>query len=268
MNVKKWQVMTDSRLDGIARLYGNAEKAFLQQQHVVVVGIGGVGSWVAEALARTGIGQLTLIDLDDVCVSNINRQLHALTSTVGQSKVEVMATRIKDINPSLQVNTVEDFLTLDNLSDYITKDADYVVDAIDAVTVKAGLIAHCKRGKIPIITTGGAGGQRDPSLIQVADVTKTIQDPLMSKVRSILRRDYNFSRNPKRKFGIDCVFSTEQLRYPNADGSVCMQKSSREGSASMDCQTGFGAVTMVTASFGFFAAARVVDKLTARFAQQ
>lgn len=260
--------MSDRRLDGIARLYGVSEQAFLFSQHVVVVGIGGVGSWVAEALARTGIGQLTLIDLDDVCVSNINRQLHALTSTVGKSKVEVMAQRITDINPNIQVNIIEDFVTLDNLSELIETNVDYVVDAIDAVTVKAALIAYCKRRKIPIVTTGGAGGQRDPSQIQIADVAKTIQDPLMSKVRSLLRREYNFSSNPKRKFGVDCVFSTEQLRYPNADGQVCLQKSGREGGASMDCQTGFGAVTMVTASFGFFAAARVVDKLTARFERQ
>lgn len=260
--------MTDRRFDGITRLYGASEQRFLQQQHVMVIGIGGVGSWVVEALARTGIGKLTLIDLDDVCVSNINRQLHALTSTVGQSKVDVMAQRAKDINPAIHVETVEDFVTLDNLAELITPEVDYVVDAIDAVTVKAAIIAHCKRRKIPIVTTGGAGGQRDPSQIQVADVAKTIQDPLMSKVRSLLRREYKFSTNPKRKFGVDCVYSTEQLRYPSSDGQVCMQKSGREGAASMDCQTGFGAVTMVTASFGFFAAARVVDKLTARFERE
>ena len=254
----------DVRFGGIKRLYGVTEAEILQDSHVCVIGIGGVGSWVAEALARTGVGELTLIDLDDICATNVNRQIHAMTGTVGQMKVDAMAERIKLINPEAKVNCIDDFIAKDNLFEYLCKDMDYVVDAIDSVNAKAALIAHCKRNKIPVITTGGAGGQTDPTQIQVADVAKTIQDPLMSKVRSQLRRDYNFSKNPKRKFGVECVYSTEQLVYPQPDGSVCQAKTGADGAMRLDCNAGFGAVTMVTGSFGFVAAARVVRKLVER----
>lgn len=256
--------VSDIRFGGIKRLYGNSQTEQLWKSHICVIGIGGVGSWVAEALARTGVGQITLIDLDDICATNINRQIHALTGTVGESKIEAMAKRIMLINPEAKVNLIDDFVTPENVSEYISKDYDYVVDAIDSVKAKVAIIAYCKRNKIPVITTGGAGGQTDPTQIQVTDVAKTIQDPLMSKVRSLLRRDYNFSKNTKRKFGVECVYSTEQLVYPNEDGSVCHQKSSSDGAMKLDCNGGFGAVTMVTASFGFVAAARVVKKICAK----
>lgn len=254
----------DIRFGGIKRLYGHREAEILWQSHVCVVGIGGVGSWVAEALARTGVGTITLIDLDDICATNINRQVHALTGTVGELKIEAMKARIELINPEAKVHLIDDFVAPDNVAEYISKDFDYVVDAIDSVKAKASLLGYCKRNKIPVITTGGAGGQTDPTQIEITDVAKTVQDPLMSKVRSMLRRDYNFSKNPKRKFGIDCVYSKEQLVYPNADGTVCHQKSDAEGSMRLDCNAGFGAVTMVTASFGFAASSRVVKKLIER----
>ena len=195
------------RFGGIARLYGNNGAEALRQSHFCVIGIGGVGSWVAEAFARNGVGQITLIDLDDLCITNINRQIHALTDTVGQSKVDVMAERIKQINPECQVNIVEDFVTLENIRELLTNSIDYVVDAIDSVNVKSAIIAHCKRNKLPIITIGGAGGQVDPSKIAIADLSQTFQDPLLAKVRNQLRREYNFSRNVKRKFSIDAIFS-------------------------------------------------------------
>lgn len=255
------------RYAGIARLYGVPALEKFHQAHVCVVGIGGVGSWAAEALARSGIGKITLIDLDDVCISNINRQLHATSDTVGQDKVAVMARRIKAINPDCIVQQVEDFVTTDNLRQLITTDIDYVVDAIDSIKAKVALLAHCKRNKIKLICTGGAGGQTDPTQIQIADLTQTINDPLLAKVRNSLRRDFNYSRNPKRRFGIDCVFSTEQLVYPQPDGSVCQQKTAQlteDGEVSsmrLDCSGGFGAVTVVTASFGFAAVSRVLKKL-------
>ncbi|MGB1197479.1 MAG: tRNA cyclic N6-threonylcarbamoyladenosine(37) synthase TcdA [Thalassotalea sp.] len=248
------------RFGGIIRLYGVSAVEKLQQAHFCVIGIGGVGSWVAEALARTGVGQLTLIDLDDLCVTNINRQIHALTSTVGESKVDVMAERIKQINPECHVNCIEDFITLENLANTITNQYDYVIDAIDSVNVKTALIAHCKRQKIAIMTVGGAGGQTDPSQIQVADLSKTYQDPLLAKVRNQLRRDFNFSRNVKRKFSVDAVFSTEQLVYPNADGDVCHTKQQQEGALRLDCNNGFGSATHVTASFAFFAVGASIKK--------
>lgn len=258
---------SDLRFGGSERLYGVSEVEVLRQSHVCVIGIGGVGSWVAEALARTAIGQITLIDLDDICVTNTNRQIHALKGTVGHSKVEVMAERIRQINPECQVNEVEDFVTPDNLHELISADFDYVVDAIDSLRAKVALIAHCKRNKIKIITVGGAGGQKDPTRIEVADLAKTYQDPLAAKVRNELRRHYNFSKNPKRRFQIECVFSTEQLVYPQSDGTVCQQKASADGPMKMDCASGFGASTVVTASFGFVAAARVINKLCAKASQ-
>ena len=208
----------------------------------------------SEALARSGIGKITMIDMDDICVTNINRQIHALTSTVATLKTEAMKTRIAEINPECQVEIIDDFISPDNLADYLNRGYDYVIDAIDSVKTKAALIAYCKRNKIRLITTGGAGGQTDPSQIQIADLSKTIQDPLASKVRSLLRKEYHFSQNPKRKFGVDCVFSTQPLIFPKM-GEGC------EISATMNCANGFGAVTIVTATFAFFAVGRVIDKL-------
>lgn len=248
-----------TRFGGIARVYGKDQSEWLAQAHFCVVGIGGVGSWVAEAFARSGIGHITLIDLDDICTTNINRQIHALTGTVGDEKTHAMANRIKEINPACNVNIIDDFLTLENISEHIHSH-DYVIDCIDQVPVKAALIAHCKRNKMAIFTTGGAGGQSDPSQILYGDVAKTTQDPLLAKVRYLLRKQYNFSANPKRKFGVDCVYSTEQLSYPTSDGSVCQAKQMADGSMNMDCATGFGSLTMVTGTFGFFAASKAIKK--------
>ncbi|MDE8035589.1 tRNA cyclic N6-threonylcarbamoyladenosine(37) synthase TcdA [Actinobacillus equuli subsp. equuli] len=244
----------EQRFGGIGRLYTPEGLAKLRQAHICVIGIGGVGSWAVEALARSGIGKITMIDMDDICVTNINRQIHAMTGTVAQLKTEAMKERIERINPECVVEIIDDFITPENIPEYLNRGYDYVIDAIDSVKTKVALIAYCKRNKIRMITTGGAGGQTDPTQIQITDLSKTIQDPLASKVRSLLRKEYNFSQNPKRKFGIDCVFSTQPLIFPKM-GEGC------EVSATMNCANGFGAVTMVTATFGFFAVSRVIDKL-------
>ena len=258
------------RFGGIARLYGQHGAQRLQDSHFCVIGIGGVGSWVAEALARNGIGQITLIDLDDICITNINRQIHALTNTIGESKVDVMSDRIKQINPDCHVNVIEDFVTVENLHELMAQDYDYVIDAIDSVDIKTRIIAYCKRNKLPVITIGGAGGQVDPSKIAITDLSKTYQDPLLAKVKNQLRREFNFPRADiakasKRKFSIDAVFSTEQLRYPTEVGEVCLAKPDiNEGDNSsmrLDCSSGFGATTHVTATFAFFAVGRAIDKL-------
>ncbi|MBT9318398.1 tRNA cyclic N6-threonylcarbamoyladenosine(37) synthase TcdA [Actinobacillus pleuropneumoniae] len=244
----------EQRFGGIGRLYTPEGLAKLRQAHICVIGIGGVGSWAVEALARSGIGKITMIDMDDICVTNINRQIHAMTGTIAQLKTEAMKERIERINPECVVEIIDDFITPENIPEYLNRGYDYVIDAIDSVKTKAALIAYCKRNKIKMITTGGAGGQTDPTQIQITDLSKTIQDPLASKVRSLLRKEYNFSQNPKRKFGIDCVFSTQPLIFPKM-GEGC------EVSATMNCANGFGAVTMVTATFGLFAVSRVIDKL-------
>jgi tRNA A37 threonylcarbamoyladenosine dehydratase len=257
------------RFGGIARLYGANGAALIEKAHFCVIGIGGVGSWAAESLARTGIGAITLIDLDDICTTNINRQIHALSQTIGESKVEVMAERIKQINPNCRVNIIEDFVTFDNLPELLTSELDYVIDAIDSVKIKTGIIAHCKRNKLPIITIGGAGGQTDPSKIQLCDLSKTFQDPLLAKVKNQLRREFNFpkadaTKSSKRKFSVDAVFSTEQLVYPDNEGNVCHAKQAQDGAVRLDCSTGFGAVTHVTASFAFFATAHSIKKYLAK----
>ena len=250
-----------SRFSGLSRLYSTEGVTKLMNAKVAVVGIGGVGSWTAEALARSAVGNITLIDLDDIASTNINRQLHALESTLEKSKVEVMKARMLDINPDCHIDAIEDFLTTETLSTYLSTEFDVVIDAVDSVKAKAAMIAYCKRNKIKIITVGGAGGQIDPLLVNCNDLAKTIQDPLAAKLRSELRRLYHFSKNPKRNFGVECVYSSEQLRYPQADGSVSFQKTQQQGSGKMDCSTGFGAFVGVTATFGLVAASRAIKHI-------
>lgn len=252
------------RFSGIARLYGRDAQHLFANSHICVIGIGGVGSWVAEALARTGIGSITMIDMDDICMTNTNRQIHALRQHIGQPKTHVMAERIYAINPECQVTCIDDFITPDNIAEYLTPHFDYVIDAIDSVRSKAALLFWCRRNKQPVITIGGAGGQIDPTCIKVTDLAKTVQDPLAAKLRARLKSDYKMTRDSKGKLGIDCVYSTEQLLYPQMDGSVCNAKQNAQGNKRMDCASGFGAVTMVTASFGFVAVSHVLKKMLAK----
>jgi len=253
----------DQRFGGVSRVYGQQALNHFQQLHIVVAGLGGVGSWAVEALARTGIGKLTLIDLDDVCTTNINRQLPATDDTIGQLKTEVLAQRVKSINPNCEVKVIDDFLLPENFEEYLTG-ADAVLDAIDSVNTKAALVAWCKRRKLRLVVCGGAGGQIDPGMIRVGDLAKAKQDPLLAKVRSQLRRDYGFSKNPKRKWGVDCVYSEEQLRYPvisgELEGEVTLQKPG-SGSMRMDCSSGFGAAMVVTCSFAMQATAMLLKRL-------
>ncbi len=207
---------------------------------------------------------ITLIDMDDVCVTNTNRQIHALSGNVGLAKAEVMAERIRLINPECRVTVVDDFVTPENVAEYLGVGFSYVIDAIDSVRPKAALIAWCRRYKVPLVTTGGAGGQIDPTQIQVADLAKTIQDPLAAKLRERLKSQFGVVKNSKGKLGVDCVFSTEALVYPQADGSVCAMKSTAEGPKRMDCASGFGAATMVTATFGFVAVSHALKKMLAK----
>ncbi len=248
------------RFSGMERLYGEATARAFGRAHVAVVGLGGVGSWAAESLARSGVGAITLIDLDEVCISNTNRQLHALKGSYGRPKVEVMAERLRAINPACEVTPVMQFVTTANVATLIDGRFDAVVDAIDSVRHKAALLAHCRRNKLWVICAGGAGGQTDPTQIQVADLSRTTQDPLLAKVRNLLRREYGFSRNAKRRFSIPAIYSTEQLTYPSSDGGVCHEKPG-DGPTRLDCATGFGAASFVTGTFGFIATARVLERL-------
>lgn len=255
----------NERFAGIDRLYGAGAASRLAQAHVCVVGIGGVGSWAVEALARSGVGELTLIDADDVCVSNTNRQLHALEGEYGKAKVEVMAQRARAINPAIKVHVVADFLTSSNLWQLLGRDEsrpyDAVLDACDALKVKVEMIAFCKRRKIPIVVSGSAGGRVDPTLVTSRDLSKTEHDAMLALVRQKLRDDYGWTRNPKRYFGVQAVFSRENANYPQADGTVCKTRVSSEGALKLDCSGGLGAATHLTGTFAFVAVSRVLAKL-------
>ena len=248
------------RFGGIARLYGRDALEALSQAHFVVIGLGGVGTWAAEALARTGVGELTLIELDEVCVTNTNRQLHALRRHIGQSKNQIISARLQDINPEIIVHSVEDFLDQDNVSTLIGQQHDVVIDAMDAAHIKATLIAYCLALKIRLVTVGSSGGKRDPQLIKVDDLARTIADPMLAKVRTQLYRHHNFARDKNRKFRVDAVYSSEQMSYPQPDGSVCQTKQTLAAGVKLDCAGGFGSAVMVTGSFGFLAAAKAVER--------
>ena len=238
-------------------MYGADGQDRLARAHVCVVGIGGVGSWVVEALARTGLGALTLVDLDDVCISNVNRQLHAVTGAFGRPKVEAMAERIRLIQPDCRINAMQSLFTATTAAEILAAKYDGVVDAIDQTAMKALLIARCRALNIPIVTTGGAGGRRDPTALRVADLARTTHDGLLSATRKLLRDEHGFPRDPKVAFGVDCVYSTEAQVYPAADGSVC---ETREPGANLrlDCRSGYGTASFLTGAFGFAAAARMV----------
>jgi tRNA threonylcarbamoyladenosine dehydratase len=256
--------LPDERFRGLERLYGVGSSARLAQAHVCVVGIGGVGSWVVEALARSAVGHLTLIDADDVCVSNTNRQLHALEGEYGRPKVEVMADRARAINPSIEVDVFADFLTPSNLERLLDRGYDLVIDCCDAFRVKVEMIAWCRRRKLPLIVSGSAGGRIDPTLVRVRDLSRTEHDAMLALIRKKLREEFHFPRGPKRYFGVQAIYSLENVRYPQADGSVCGQRPTAvEGGLKLDCGAGLGAATHVTATFAFVAVATAIQKLLA-----
>jgi tRNA A37 threonylcarbamoyladenosine dehydratase len=241
--------LASRRFGGIDRLYGPGSLARLGGAHACVIGIGGVGSWAAEALARSGVGRLTLIDLDHVAESNVNRQVHALEATLGQAKVEAMRERIAQINPDCRVDCIEEFIAPENVATLLPA-CDLVLDCIDQVQAKAALIAHCRRHKIAVVTTGGAGGRRDPTRIKVEDLSRTTQDALASKLRAKLRKDYGFTREAKKKFGVPCVFSDEPIQRPQA-GACDIDAAGLHG---LNC-AGYGSSMAVTAAFGLAAGA-------------
>ncbi len=254
------------RFGGIARLYGDQGLLKLSRAHVCVIGIGGVGSWVAESLARSAVGTISLIDLDVVSESNINRQLVATSDAIGRDKVLVMRDRIAQINADCTVHAVDEFISRENLSELIRPEFDYVIDCIDDFRTKAALINYCRKNKIKILTLGGAGGQRDPLKIKQVDLSRTKQDVLLARTRKLLRQDYGFARNLKRSFGVPCVYSDEQLVYPDGSGGVGPQRPVNDpdevtSSNALNCAGGMGSITHVTGTFAFVAAGFVLSQL-------
>lgn len=240
----------DRRFSTLARLYGEAGLVRLQESHVIVIGIGGVGAWAVEALARSAVGKITLIDLDNIAESNINRQIHALSSTVGESKVEAMKSRILEINDRCEVILVEDFLTIENMAEYLdhNRENSWILDAMDEVRVKAALIAYAKRNRYKIITTGAAGGKMRAEDLLIADLNATYHDPLCARLKALLRKDYNFPDHTK-KAGIPIVFSKEN------------SSAKKNASGGLNCQ-GYGSVITVTATMGMMAASYILNKIT------
>ena len=251
-----------ARFSGIARLYGRDTLANFHSSHVTIIGVGGVGCWVAEALARSGVGKITLVDLDDLCLTNTNRQLHALEQTIGQSKAQVMGERLKAINPEIQVQIRPQFFTEQTADEILADSGDFVVDAIDAIKAKCLLLALCRDKQIPVATSGGAGGRIRIDKIETADLSRTHGCALLLQVRKNLRNDYRFPAGGKKakKFGILAVFSSEIPRYPTADGCVSTERPD-EAVPGIRCDAGYGTSTSIIGSFGFALANIVLEQL-------
>lgn len=259
------QNLNQGRFGGIERLYGKSAMEKFHSAHVCIVGIGGIGSWAVEALARSGIGKITMIDLDEICITNVNRQLHAMDGEIGSQKTEAMRKRIHAINPECEVHIIESFFSQRNADEILDQGFDYLIDAIDQVHSKSLLLDGCRKRKISVISCGGAGGLRDPSLIKVDDLSRSYRDPLLHKVRVDLRKRYGFpvGTNPVkkikgRKFYIDCIFSSETPVYQDCHGEVTEEKpaATAKGETKLNCTVGLGSSTHMTATFGFFAVAR------------
>ncbi|MGF6147274.1 Probable adenylyltransferase/sulfurtransferase MoeZ [Kingella potus] len=242
------------RFAGIARLYGEPALQRFSQAHVCVVGLGGVGSWAAEALARSGIGALTLIDLDNVAESNTNRQIHALTDNFGKAKTTALAERILQINPACRVGEIEDFVGEDNLHTLFRRPYSFVIDAIDQVRAKAAMAAHFVGSGQPFVLSGGAGGQRNPANIRTADLAAVTHDPLLANLRYTLRRRHGFPRDPKQKMRVPCVYSLENTAPPHT-AQAC--DAAPQG---LSC-AGYGASMIVTAAFGLYCAQAAIEHI-------
>lgn len=240
------------RFGGLDRLYGREGAAHIRAAHVVVVGVGGVGSWAAEALARSGVGRLTLIDLDHVAESNINRQIHALESTLGQAKVLAMRDRMVQINPACEVTCIEDFVESANWPALLPGPVDAVIDACDQVQAKTAMAAWARGTRARFISVGAAGGKRLAHKVDIDDLAFTTHDPLLAQLRYRLRKNYGAPRDGK-KMGVTCVFSRESVAPPDASCGI-------EGDGSLNCH-GYGSVVAVTATFGQCAAGWVLDVL-------
>ncbi|MFM1926397.1 MAG: tRNA threonylcarbamoyladenosine dehydratase [Pseudomonadota bacterium] len=245
----------DRRFGGLQRLYGVQGAHQIRQAHVVVVGIGGVGSWVAEALARSGVARLTLVDMDHIAESNINRQIHALTNTTGQSKVAAMKERIVLIHPECQVAAVDEFVTPENWPTLLTEMPDALVDACDQVRAKVVMADWALTHRVGFVTVGAAGGKRLAHKVDVDDLSKITHDPLLAQVRYRLRKHHGAPKGEKR-MGVRGIFSRESVAPPDASCAI-------EGDGSLNCH-GYGSVVSVTATFGMCAASEILNFLAER----
>lgn len=255
-------MMDAERFGGIARLYGLEAAERFSRARVAVVGIGGVGSWAAEALARTGVGSLALMDLDDICITNTNRQIHAVDGSYGKLKVEAMAERARSINPAIETLPLATFYSTSHPEKLFDCQPDVVVDAIDSMRPKAHLIAECYKRGIPVVTCGGAGGRSRAEYVRMADLARTTNDNLLVRLRKLLRQEYGLPLYDKcPEIGIPCVYSTEPPVFPHCDGSVSPER--EEGQrGGIGCASGFGSAVHITGAFGFMAAGAALQILS------
>jgi tRNA A37 threonylcarbamoyladenosine dehydratase len=242
----------ERRFGGLSRLYGVSAARRIMAAHVAVVGVGGVGSWAVEALARSGVRQLTLIDLDHVAESNINRQIHAVEASVGQAKVIAMAERVRTFNPECRVHGVEEFVDADNWPALLPPGVDAVIDACDQVRAKVAMAAWARRNEGLFVTVGAAGGKRQAHLVDIADLAQVTHDPLLAQVRNRLRKEHGAPREGRR-LDVACVFSREPVQGPDASCALA-------GDGSLNCH-GYGSVVSVTATFGQCAAGWVMNRI-------
>lgn len=243
----------DDRFKGFSQLVGEQAFCRIQSSSVCVVGLGGVGSWVVEALARSGVGALTLVDLDEVCITNINRQVQATSSTVGELKADLLARRVRDINPDCLVQALPKFFTRSSVEHILGLRPDLVVDTIDRAENKALLIAECVARGIRVVTAGSAGDRLDPSAVTSCDLSLTVHDPLLQIVRKDLRGRYGFPRGDRSRFNVPCVYVPKQR---NHSGTQCEGAVTRKS-----CNDGLGSAVFVTGAVGFMAASVAVRML-------
>jgi tRNA A37 threonylcarbamoyladenosine dehydratase len=256
------------RFDRMGRLVGDQKMKRLMESHVAVIGLGGVGSWAAESLVRSGVGEVTLVDFDEICVTNINRQLHALSANVGSPKAEVMAARMKQINPRVRVNAIHRFYNAESAEEIFARPPDHVIDAIDNMTAKSHLLVFCRERGLPVVSSTGSGGRLDPTQIKVADLANTEVDPLARELRKILRQKHGFPSADGQPFGITAVYSTEpytdpiDLHYDGGKGFRCVCP--QGDNPYFQCERRnviMGNASFVTGTFGFICASLVVRAL-------
>ena len=257
------------RFDRMGRLIGDRKMKRLMDSHVMIIGLGGVGSWAAESIVRSGVGEVTLVDFDEICVTNFNRQLHALQGLVGTKKSEVMAARMKQINPQLKIRSLTQFYNSDSCQEIFERRPDFVIDAIDSVTAKCHLLAFCRSENIPVVTSTGSGGRMDPTQVKVTDLALTHGDPLARDIRKILREKHGFTREEKVPFGISAVYSLEphtmpeELYYDGGKGFRCVCPQGENTVFNCDSRNLiFGNASFVTGTFGLVCASVVVRDLT------
>lgn len=256
------------RFDRMGRLVGDAAMETLLRSHVAVLGLGGVGSWAAEALARAGVGRLTLVDFDEICVTNANRQLHALADTAGRKKAEVMGERLRLVNPEAEVRVLERFYEPGSSDDILALPPDFVVDAIDSVGAKCHLLAACRERGIPVVASTGSGGRLDPTQVKVSDLSETAADPLARDLRRILREKHGFPAEEGALFGIPAVWSTEaprppvELHYDGGKGFRCVCPGKEDSPFTCDARKRiYGSAGFVTGAFGLACASVAVRRI-------